>query len=164
MWYHVFLWALFSSFLVHTVAGAIAFCRLRSHKIGRFIPVAILAMGIIWPLTAGAITSMCLLVFCFMHFSFVWCVSCPGSVQRFHFVLVISSFGLAWFSSPSSKPLCICYIQGAAKKTSPTAITQNSIVILQGNFVRLFWRVGCTITAHFIKSVNLYRNGRIWNT
>jgi len=119
MWYHVFLWALFSSFLVHTVAGAIAFCRLRSHKIGRFIPVAILAMGIIWPLTAGAITSMCLLVFCFMHFSFVWCVSCPGSVQRFHFVLVISSFGLAWFSSPSSKPLCICYIQGAAKKNVP---------------------------------------------
>jgi len=59
MWYHVFLWALFSSFLVHAVASAIAFCRLRSHKIGRFIPVAILAMGIIWPITAGAVTSMC---------------------------------------------------------------------------------------------------------
>jgi len=58
MWYHVFLWALFSSFLVHAVASAIAFCRLRSHKIGRFIPVAILAMGIIWPITGGAITSM----------------------------------------------------------------------------------------------------------
>jgi len=63
MWYHVFLWALFSSFLVHSVASAIAFCRLRSHKIGRFIPVAILAMGIIWPITGGAITSMCILVF-----------------------------------------------------------------------------------------------------
>jgi len=59
MWYHVFLWALFSSFLVHAVASAIAFCRLRSHKIGRFIPVAILAMGIIWPITGGAVTSMC---------------------------------------------------------------------------------------------------------
>lgn len=57
MWYHVFLWALFSSFLVHAVASAIAFCRLRSHKIGRFIPVAILAMGIIWPITGGAVTS-----------------------------------------------------------------------------------------------------------
>jgi len=59
MWYHVFLWALFSSFLVHSVASAIAFCRLRSHKIGRFIPVGILAMGVIWPITAGAITSTC---------------------------------------------------------------------------------------------------------
>jgi len=57
MWYNVFLWALFSSFLVHFVASAIAFCRLRSHKIGRFIPVAIMAMGIIWPITGGAITS-----------------------------------------------------------------------------------------------------------
>jgi len=57
MWYHVFLWALFSSVLVHAVATAIAFCRLRSHKIGRFIPVAILAMGLIWPITGGAITS-----------------------------------------------------------------------------------------------------------
>lgn len=29
MWYHIFLWSLFSSILVHVVAGAIAFGRLR---------------------------------------------------------------------------------------------------------------------------------------
>jgi Putative transmembrane protein 170 len=57
MWYHAFLWALFSSILVHSVAAAIAFGRLRKHKIGRFIPVAILAMGFLWPITGGAITS-----------------------------------------------------------------------------------------------------------
>jgi hypothetical protein len=57
MWYHAFLWALFSSFLVHSVAAAIAFGRLRKHKIGRFIPLGILAMGLIWPITGGAITS-----------------------------------------------------------------------------------------------------------
>jgi hypothetical protein len=57
MWYHAFLWALFSSILVHSVAAAIAFGRLRKHKIGRFIPVVILAMGFLWPITGGAITS-----------------------------------------------------------------------------------------------------------
>ena len=83
MWYHVFLWALFSSFLVHAVASAIAFCRLRSHKIGRFIPVAILAMGIIWPITAGAVTSMC--KHCLHLFNFYF---------MFTLVLVFKAFGI----------------------------------------------------------------------
>jgi hypothetical protein len=57
MLYQTFLWALFSSILVHVVAAAIAFGRLRKHKIGRFTPVAIIAMGFLWPITGGAITS-----------------------------------------------------------------------------------------------------------
>lgn len=57
MWYHVFLWSLFSSILVHVVAAAIAFGRMRKHKIGRFIPVAILVMGFVSPITGGAVTS-----------------------------------------------------------------------------------------------------------
>lgn len=57
MWYQVFLWALVSSILVHFVAAAIAFGRLRKHKYGRFIPLVILLMGILSPLTGGVITS-----------------------------------------------------------------------------------------------------------
>lgn len=57
MWYQVFLWALFSSILVHVVASAIAFCRLRKHKLGRFVPAVILVMGFLSPLTGGVVTS-----------------------------------------------------------------------------------------------------------
>lgn len=57
MWYNIFLWALFSSIFVHVLAGLIAFCRLRKHKIGRWISVLILAMGVLSPLTGGVITS-----------------------------------------------------------------------------------------------------------
>ncbi|XP_074662339.1 transmembrane protein 170A-like [Tubulanus polymorphus] len=57
IWYQVFLWALFSSIFVHTIAAAIAFCRLQNHKIGRFIPIGILVMGVVSPLTGGVITS-----------------------------------------------------------------------------------------------------------
>ena len=59
MWYQVFLWCLFSSIFVHLIAAAIAFGRLRKHKIGRFIPLAFIAMGLISPLTGGVVTSKC---------------------------------------------------------------------------------------------------------
>ncbi|XP_077983038.1 transmembrane protein 170A-like [Glandiceps talaboti] len=58
MWYHIFLWFLFSSVLVHAVASIIAFFCLRKHKIGRFIPVAIIIMGFLGPMTGGSITSV----------------------------------------------------------------------------------------------------------
>ncbi|XP_036146900.1 uncharacterized protein LOC105837590 isoform X5 [Monomorium pharaonis] len=35
MWYQIFLWALFSSIFVHTIAGAICFATLRQHKYGK---------------------------------------------------------------------------------------------------------------------------------
>ncbi|GAB6020261.1 hypothetical protein CHUAL_002979 [Chamberlinius hualienensis] len=57
MWYQVFLWALFSSIFAHAFASGIAFCMLRQHKIGRFIPLAILLMGVLSPLTGGVVTS-----------------------------------------------------------------------------------------------------------
>ncbi|XP_041376300.1 transmembrane protein 170A-like [Gigantopelta aegis] len=57
MWYQVFLWALFSSMLFHIIAALIAFCRLRKHTIGRWMPVAILVMGVLSPLTGGVVTS-----------------------------------------------------------------------------------------------------------
>uniref|UniRef100_T1JKW7 Transmembrane protein 170A n=1 Tax=Strigamia maritima TaxID=126957 RepID=T1JKW7_STRMM len=57
MWYQVFLWALFSSLLVHFVAATIAFSLLRKHKYGRFVPVIIVAMGFLGPLTGGILTS-----------------------------------------------------------------------------------------------------------
>ncbi|XP_070575929.1 transmembrane protein 170A-like [Ptychodera flava] len=58
MWYHVFLWFLFSSVLVHAIAAFIAFFCLRKHKIGRFVPVAIIIMGFLGPMTGGSITSV----------------------------------------------------------------------------------------------------------
>ncbi|KAK3785172.1 hypothetical protein RRG08_021970 [Elysia crispata] len=57
MWYQVFLWALFSSLFVHVVAALIAFLRLRKHHIGRWIPLGILTMGVLSPLTGGVVTS-----------------------------------------------------------------------------------------------------------
>ncbi|KAJ8973749.1 hypothetical protein NQ317_018336 [Molorchus minor] len=57
MWYHVFLWALFSSILVHTIAGLIAFLTLRKHKFGKFFPIAILLMGVITPAVTGIVSS-----------------------------------------------------------------------------------------------------------
>lgn len=63
MWYQVFLWALFSSIFAHVVAALIAFCRLRKHRYGRWIPVVVFGMGIISPLTGGVITSkLCFLL------------------------------------------------------------------------------------------------------
>ena len=37
MWYNVFLWALFSSLLIHSVAAIIAFLTLRKHAVGRYM-------------------------------------------------------------------------------------------------------------------------------
>uniref|UniRef100_A0A0B6ZP59 Transmembrane protein 170A n=1 Tax=Arion vulgaris TaxID=1028688 RepID=A0A0B6ZP59_9EUPU len=57
IWYQVFLWALFSSLFVHIIAALISFLRLRKHSIGRWIPAAILAMGVLSPLTGGVVSS-----------------------------------------------------------------------------------------------------------
>ncbi|KAI1280621.1 Transmembrane protein [Halotydeus destructor] len=57
MWYQVFLWALFSSFLVHLIAAGFAFTSLRMHKVARFAPIFILAAGIVTPFTVSLVTS-----------------------------------------------------------------------------------------------------------
>lgn len=57
MWYHVFLWALFSSIVVHLTAGLIAFLTLRKHKFGKFFPIGILIMGVVSPLATGILSS-----------------------------------------------------------------------------------------------------------
>ncbi|EFN65759.1 Transmembrane protein 170A [Camponotus floridanus] len=57
MWYQIFLWALFSSIFVHTIAGAICFATLRQHKYGKFFPLLIIIMGVLLPLTSGVISS-----------------------------------------------------------------------------------------------------------
>ncbi|XP_058807682.1 transmembrane protein 170A [Phymastichus coffea] len=57
MWYQIFLWALFSSIFVHTIAAAICFATLRKHKYGKFFPVLILVMGVLMPLTSGVVSS-----------------------------------------------------------------------------------------------------------
>ncbi|KAI8519890.1 PREDICTED: transmembrane protein 170A-like isoform X1 [Branchiostoma belcheri] len=57
MWYQVFLWALFSSMFVHLIAAFIAFAALRLHKQGRWVPLGIVIMGLLSPLSGGVITS-----------------------------------------------------------------------------------------------------------
>ncbi|KAK3085795.1 hypothetical protein FSP39_008750 [Pinctada imbricata] len=57
IWYQVFVWALISSVLVHLVAALIAFCQLRKHRLGRWVPIALVTMGFLSPLTGGVCTS-----------------------------------------------------------------------------------------------------------
>ncbi|XP_014243454.1 transmembrane protein 170A [Cimex lectularius] len=57
MWYQIFLWALFSSLLVHAIAAIIAFATLRKHHFGKFFPVVIVVMGVGGPLTSGVLSS-----------------------------------------------------------------------------------------------------------
>ncbi|KAL6479262.1 hypothetical protein MHYP_G00126950 [Metynnis hypsauchen] len=57
MWYGVFLWAAVSSLLFHLPAALLALATLRRHKMARFLPIAILLMGIIGPLFGGVLTS-----------------------------------------------------------------------------------------------------------
>lgn len=62
IWYQVFLWALFTSIFVHAIAAILAFVRLRKHKIGRWMSLVIIVMGVLCPLTGGVITSRYYLV------------------------------------------------------------------------------------------------------
>lgn len=57
MWYQIFLWALFSSIVVHTLAAFVAFVTLRKHKFGRFFSILILIMGFVSPITSGVLSS-----------------------------------------------------------------------------------------------------------
>ncbi|XP_038070136.1 transmembrane protein 170B-like [Patiria miniata] len=57
MWYQIFLWYLFSSFLIHSGAAVIAFWALHKHKMGRLYSLVILVMGFVGPITGGIVTS-----------------------------------------------------------------------------------------------------------
>lgn len=57
MWYHIFLWSLFSSVFVHTCAALVAFVTLRKHKFGRFFSILILVIGVVSPATSGVVSS-----------------------------------------------------------------------------------------------------------
>ncbi|KAM9753730.1 transmembrane protein 170A isoform 1-T1 [Menidia menidia] len=59
MWYGVFLWAAVSSLVFHLPAALLALATLRQHKTARFIPIAILLMGIVGPVCGGVLTSKC---------------------------------------------------------------------------------------------------------
>ncbi|XP_077865704.1 transmembrane protein 170A-like [Saccoglossus kowalevskii] len=72
MWYHVFLWFLFSCVMVHAIASVIAFFCLRKHKIGRFIPVAIIIMGFLGPITGGSLTKIWMVI-CYIR---AFCQTC----------------------------------------------------------------------------------------
>jgi len=57
IWLQCFIFSLISSLFVHIIASAVAFGRLRKHQWGRFLPILIIVMGIISPLTFGVLTS-----------------------------------------------------------------------------------------------------------
>lgn len=57
MWYGVFLWTAVSSLMFHLPAALLALFTLRQHKMARFMPIAIVLMGVLGPLTGGVLTS-----------------------------------------------------------------------------------------------------------
>lgn len=57
MWYGVFLWAAVSSLMFHLPAALLSLVTLRQHKMARFMPIAILLMGIVGPVLGGVLTS-----------------------------------------------------------------------------------------------------------
>lgn len=57
MWYGVFLWAAVSSLVFHLPAALLSLAALRQHKTARFMPIAILLMGIVGPVCGGVLTS-----------------------------------------------------------------------------------------------------------
>uniref|UniRef100_A0A4W6E378 Transmembrane protein 170A n=1 Tax=Lates calcarifer TaxID=8187 RepID=A0A4W6E378_LATCA len=57
MWYGVFLWAAVSSLVFHLPAALLSLATLRQHKMARFMPIAILLMGIMGPICGGVLTS-----------------------------------------------------------------------------------------------------------
>uniref|UniRef100_A0A3Q1I2E9 Transmembrane protein 170A n=1 Tax=Acanthochromis polyacanthus TaxID=80966 RepID=A0A3Q1I2E9_9TELE len=57
MWYGVFLWAAVSSLVFHLPAALLSLVTLRQHKMARFMPIAILLMGIVGPVLGGVLTS-----------------------------------------------------------------------------------------------------------
>lgn len=57
MWYGVFMWAAISSLVFHLPAALISLATLRQHKMARFMPIAILLMGILGPVCGGVLTS-----------------------------------------------------------------------------------------------------------
>ncbi len=50
MYYHVLLWSLFSSIIIHAIASILAFTSLRRHKIARYGPMVITLSSIVTPL------------------------------------------------------------------------------------------------------------------
>ncbi|KAF7648325.1 hypothetical protein LDENG_00158250 [Lucifuga dentata] len=57
MWYGVFLWAAVSSLVFHLPAALLSLATLRQHKVARFMPIAVLLMGILGPVCGGVLTS-----------------------------------------------------------------------------------------------------------
>ncbi|KAF6716315.1 Transmembrane protein 170A [Oryzias melastigma] len=57
MWYGVFLWAAVSSLIFHLPAALLCLATLRQHKLARFLPIAILLMGVLGPVCGGVLTS-----------------------------------------------------------------------------------------------------------
>lgn len=53
----MFLWAFFSSVLIHFCAAGAAFASLRKHRVARYYPLFILMSGIVTPLCVSLITS-----------------------------------------------------------------------------------------------------------
>uniref|UniRef100_A0AAQ4PSF7 Transmembrane protein 170A n=1 Tax=Gasterosteus aculeatus aculeatus TaxID=481459 RepID=A0AAQ4PSF7_GASAC len=58
MWYGVFLWAAVSSLIFHLPAVLLSIATLRQHKMARFMPIAILLMGLLGPVFGGMLTTI----------------------------------------------------------------------------------------------------------
>uniref|UniRef100_A0A7M5WSU3 Transmembrane protein n=2 Tax=Clytia hemisphaerica TaxID=252671 RepID=A0A7M5WSU3_9CNID len=60
IWYKIFLYCLGSNVFVHVIAAFIALRALHKNKYGRYLPVAIILIGFLYPISGGFITSCCI--------------------------------------------------------------------------------------------------------
>ncbi|XP_076847845.1 transmembrane protein 170A [Brachyhypopomus gauderio] len=91
MWYGIFLWAFISSLVFHLPAALLALVTLRRHKLARFLPLAIMLMGIVGPLLGGVLTSAAIAgVYMAAGKKMVYLEVLVFGVAQSFFVLVIS--------------------------------------------------------------------------
>lgn len=57
MWYQIFLWCLATSVFIHCISASVAFLALRKHSRGVFLPLLVIFIGFLYPVTGGVITS-----------------------------------------------------------------------------------------------------------
>ena len=57
MWYQIFLWCLATSVFIHCISASVAFLSLRKHSRGVFLPLVVIFIGFLYPVTGGVITS-----------------------------------------------------------------------------------------------------------
>jgi len=57
IWYQIFLYCLATTLLMHGLAALVSIRSLRKHTYGRYLPILLILLGFLYPLTGGLVTS-----------------------------------------------------------------------------------------------------------